>query len=478
MLKNNYGLKDDHILSSRDLSFAKGVMNLTNGKGVDVVLNSLAGEMLHATWDCLGYFGRFVEIGKRDIHENARIEMAPFRKNVAFHSLDVISVHKHNRRLGHKLLSECYELMENGSIKLPESVLELSYAEVEKAFRILQMGKRTGKIVLVPHKDEMVPIAPPVYRRSTLFHPSKVYLLSGGLGGLGRTLAEWMVRKGAKQIAFLSRSGATRAQAKATVQWLESHDIKVSVFAADVANYNAVKSSVDALGPKLAGVFHAAVVLQDSPMNNMSHKQWQTTVDVKVKGADNLHRATQHLDLDFFVPFSSCSAVIGALGQSDYAAANSYLDALIRRRREMGLAGSTMNVGMITGVGLISEDLALEKIMLLMGSDPVNEDEFLYQCEEAVSSSKGPLVDQRGIDLRQTVTGINMVKKEYYWSHQSHFRNLYENHDLVGTGPAAGSNSLATMLAEAPDMEARATVLARSFIEKIAAVLGVPVESI
>ena len=478
LLKNTYGLKDNHILSSRDMSFVKGVMNLTNGKGVDVVLNSLAGEFLHATWDCLGLFGRFVEIGKRDIHENARIEMAPFRKNVAFHSLDVITVRQHNRKLGHKLVSECAKLMENGSVKPPESILELSYAEVEKAFRLLQMGKHTGKIVLVPHKDDMVPIAPTQYRRSTLFNPSKVYLLSGGLGGLGRTLAEWMVRKGAKQIAFLSRSGAARSQAKTTVQWLESHDIKVTVFAADATNYDEVKKCVDTLGNKLGGVFHAAVVLQDSPLNNMTHKQWQTTVDVKVKGADNLHRATQHLDLDFFVPFSSCSAVIGALGQANYAAANAYLDALMRRRREMGLAGSTMNVGMITGVGLVADDLQLEKIMLSLGSDPVNEDELLYQVEEAVTSSKGPIVDERGIDLLQTVTGINMAKKEYYWSHQSHFRNMYENHDLSGSGAAAGGNSLASMLAEAPDVEARAAVLTGAFMEKIAAVLSVPAESI
>ena len=479
LLKSTYGLEDDHIFSSRDPSFVKDVLKLTKGKGVDVVLNSLAGELLHATWSCIARFGRFVEIGKRDIHENAKIDMEPFRKNVSFASLDLITMYEHNKPLGARLLRESCKLMENGTIKPPNSILELPYAEAEKAFRLLQMGKHTGKVVIVPHKEDLVPVSPPVYRKTMLFSPNKTYLVSGGLGGLGRTLAEWMVRKGARNLAFLSRSGATQSNAKDTVDWLEARDIRVSVFAADVTDFQAVKKCVDSLGGQLAGVFHAAMVLQDAPLESMTHRQWQTCVRPKVRGAYNLHRATLDLDLDFFIPFSSCSATIGALAQTNYSAANNYLDALMRHRREIGLKGSTMNCGMITGVGLVAQNDALERMMIAMGSDPVNENELCYQMEEAVDAGNAPAVSARGVALHQTVTGVNLLRKDYYWASKSLFRNLYANHDLSGgaTNTKAG-NSLAVMLQTATNLAERTTVLTAAFIEKIAAVLGVAAEVI
>ena len=479
LLKSTYGLTDDHIFSSRDPSFVKDVLQLTNGRGVDVVLNSLAGDLLHATWSCIARFGRFVEIGKRDIHENAKIDMEPFRKNVAFNSLDLITMFEHNKPLGARILKESCKLMENGVIKEPQTVLELPYAEAEKGFRLLQIGKHTGKVVLVPHKDDMVPVSPPVFRKTMLFSPNKTYLLSGGLGGLGRTLAEWMVRKGARNLAFLSRSGANRTEAKATVEWLEARDIGVSVFAADVTDFAAVKKCVDSLGSQLVGVFHAAVVLQDAPLERMTYQQWQACMLPKVRGAHNLHRATLHLDLDFFIPFSSVSATVAPMGQANYAAANNYLDALMRHRREIGLKGSTMNCGMITGVGLVAENEALEKYMIAMGSDPVNEDELLYQIEEAVEAGTAPILSQRGVTQHQTVTGINLTRKDYYWSTKSLFRNLYSNHDLSGGASSAKTgNSLAVMLQTAADLTERTAILTDAFIEKIAAVLGVAAETI
>ena len=479
LLKSTYGLADECIVSSRDDSFVKDVLKLTNGRGVDVALNSLAGDLLHKTWSCIARFGRYVEIGKRDIHENAKIDMEIFRRNVSFASLDLITMFEHNKPLGARMLKECVKLMENGTIKEPQTVLELSFAEAEKGFRLLQMGKHTGKIVLVPNKDDIVRVQPATFRNTLLFSSNKTYLLVGGLGGLGRTLAEWMVRKGVKNLAFFSRSGASRPEAKATVDWLKARDINVLNFTGDVTDMTAVKNCVDAIGDSLAGVFHAAMVLQDAPLNNMTYQQWQRCIEPKVRGAYNLHHATLHLALDFFIPFSSCSAVIGALAQSNYSAANLYLDALMRRRREMGLKGSTINVGMITGVGMVAQNSALEKMMIGMGSDPVNEDELLYQIEVAIESGSAPIVSERGVPQFQTATGINLLGKDYYWCKNSLFRNLYANHDL--TGAASGSktgNSLASMLQTAADLPARTEILISAFIEKIAAVLGVSAESI
>lgn len=471
-LKEQFGLEDNQILSSHDTSFVDGVRDITKGVGVHVALNSLAGELLHATWKCIARFGRFVEIGKRDIHENAKIAMDPFRKNVSFASVDMITVFEYNRPLGERVFQECCKLIEEGTVKVPESVVTLPYADAQKGFRMLQMGKHLGKVVLFARDNESVPVIPSTYRNVSLFDPSKVFLLVGGLGGLGRTLAEWMVRKGARRLAFLSRSGASRPEAASTVQWLEARDIQVTIFKADVTDFEAVKGCVEQLGSTLAGVFQAAMVLQDIPLDKMSYKQWQVSTQPKIRGTYNLHQATLHSDLDFFVCFSSASAVVGAMAQANYSAANTYLDALMSHRRTIGLEGVTMNCGMIVGVGAVAEDAALENTMRRIGYDAVNEEELLYQIEEAVTS-KNKHSALGGIDEHQTITGINMTGKEYYWCSKPLLRNLYANLDIGETSNAAAGKPLMESLREAKDNDERVPILTEAFKEKISSVLGV-----
>lgn len=314
LLKTKFSLHDNQISSSRDDSFVGDVMKRTNGRGVHVALNSLAGKLLHATWRCICPFGRFVEIGKRDIHENAKIDMDPFRRNVTFASVDLITMFECNKTLGAKIFQKCCELVHNGTIRPPETITEFSYADAEKGFRLLQMGKHTGKVVLVPTHDDLVPVVPPKYRNKKLFSPNKTYLLVGGLGGLGRTLAEWMVRKGARNLHFLSRSGADRGDAKVAVQWLEARGVQVSVSRGDVTDYDTVKLCIESLGQGLAGIFQAAMVLQDSPLEQMSYQQWQACIRPKVRGTYHLHNASLKCQLDFFVCFSSVSSILGSKG--------------------------------------------------------------------------------------------------------------------------------------------------------------------
>lgn len=473
LLMDTYDLRNEHILSSRDPSFADDVQRITHGKGVDVVLNCLAGDLLQASWSCIARFGRFIEIGKRDIHENGKLNMIQFQKNVSFHSLDMVTVFEYNKPLGARLLRQSMKLVEEGKIRPPGPIEELSYADAEKGFRLLHSGKHVGKVVLTANKDDTVPVCSRPFSKAQLFNDRKMYLIVGGLGGLGRILAEWMIRKGARSLAFMSRSGISSSQASETVSWLEARDIKIRVFVVDVTDYTAVKDCVDSLGPHLAGVFHAAMVLQDSPIDSMTHQQWQTCIRPKVLGAQNLHHATSHMDLEFFIPFSSVSASIGALAQANYAAANSYLDALVRDRREHGLKASTMNIGMIKGAGVVDRNDALGKIMVGLGLDQVTEDEFLYQVQEAVESGGVPPVDERGVCRYQTMTGINMARKDYYWSKNSFMRNLYSNHDLDrASGETKTTGSLIQNLHAAPDEPSRVAILTSAFLDKISVVLG------
>ncbi|KAL8725318.1 MAG: hypothetical protein Q9166_007424 [cf. Caloplaca sp. 2 TL-2023] len=477
LLKSKFSLTDDRIFSSRDDSFVAGVMKATHGKGVDVALNSLAGKLLHATWGCIAPFGRFIEIGKRDIHENSQIKMDPFRKNVTFASVDLITMFERNKPLGSRVFQECCRLVHDGFISPPEPVTELSYEQAQKGFRLLQMGKHTGKVVLVPSKDDTIPIMPSKFRNTRLFNPTKTYLLVGGLGGLGRTLAEWMVRKGAKSLAFFSRSGAEKADAQATVAWLRNRNIRVLVHQGDVTKYVDVQSCIEACGHELAGVFQAAMVLKDAPLDQMTFTQWDACLQPKVHGTYNLHRATLQVPLDFFVCFSSVSTILGSKAQANYSAANALIDALMRHRREMGLKATTMNCGMIVGVGAVAENAALQQVMERIGYDAVNEQELLFQVEEAVTADNAETRSAHGNDQHQIITGVNLQRQELFWAEKPLFRNLYLNHDFNGVASQqSGSSNIGALLSTITDVAERAELLTTSFIEKIAAVLGVASE--
>ncbi|KAA8649458.1 putative Nonribosomal peptide synthetase [Aspergillus tanneri] len=475
LLTSRYGLHDYQILSSRDDSFVHGVQQLTNGRGVDVALNSLAGPLLHATWQSLAPFGRFVEIGKRDIHQNSRIPMDPFRRNVSFASVDMITVFEKNKPLGARVFQECCALVHDGKIQPPEPITELSYAEAQKGFRMLQMGNMIGKIVLVPGPDDHVLVEPTKFSRRKLFRSDKTYLLVGGLGGLGRRLSEWLFQRGARHLAFLSRSGADKSDARETVEWLQAREVEVTVFRGDVTDAAFVHQAVQHIGAtNLAGIFQAAMVLQDAPFDKMGYNQWQRCLGPKVQGTFNLHSATADMALDFFVCFSSVSAILGSKGQANYSAANTYMDALCRYRRNIGLAGTTMDVGMITGIGAVSEDAKLQTIMERIGYDAVNEEELFAQIEVAVSGEQQAIADSQGRETHQTITGVNLRRPDYYWTTEPRFRNLYANHDFAGSGSGTGAQkNLMAQLQEASDETARIEILTTRFLEKIAAVLSV-----
>ncbi|KAL9034350.1 MAG: hypothetical protein Q9214_007084, partial [Letrouitia sp. 1 TL-2023] len=470
-LKQRFSLDDSMIFSSRDTSFVDGVIRVTDGQGCQVALNSLAGPLLHATWGCIAPFGRLIEIGKRDIHENSKLDMEPFRKNISYTSVDLITLFHLNKPLLSRIVHDCFNLIEQGKIQLPGPIIEVSYAEAQKGFRLLQMGKQFGKVVLVPGENDIVPVMSVSYRNQTLFNPARTYLLVGGLGGIGRSLAQWMYRRGARKLAFLSRSGAQRSDAKATIQWLETRCVRVSVFAGDVANLATVENCVQSIGKDLAGIFQAAMVLRDIRFAQMTFEQWQACMSPKVDGTHNLHAATiaLGLSLDFFVCFSSSAAVVGSIAQANYAAANNYMDALMRHRREMGLSGTTMNVGAVTGVGVVAEDAALEKTMERLGYELINEEELFYQIEEAVTSqySPQPSACTYEFDHHQIITGVNTQTKDLYWAMKPIFRNLYSNLDVgVGVSSTQNKMSLANVLQTAADYGARKSLLQAAFIDK------------
>lgn len=158
LIMSQYDIPEDHIFDSRNASFASGVKRITQGRGVDVVLNSLAGEALRETWHCLAMFGRFVEIGKKDIVGNTGLDMAPFMNNLTFASVNLVGIYRHNIPLASRILSDVMDLVRQGAIRPITPITVYPYSQIESAFKQMQLGKHVGKIVLKPSDDDIVPV--------------------------------------------------------------------------------------------------------------------------------------------------------------------------------------------------------------------------------------------------------------------------------------------------------------------------------
>ncbi len=159
LLMETYGIPEGCIFYSRDTSFTQGVMDATAGKGVDVALNSLAGEQLRATWECMAPFGRFVEIGKRDITNNQNLEMSRFERNVSFTAVDLTDLAHHRQNVLQQSLVDVMNLFREKTIRPVSPIHEFGVSDVEAAFRSLQSGKLMGKLVIVPKENQMVMVS-------------------------------------------------------------------------------------------------------------------------------------------------------------------------------------------------------------------------------------------------------------------------------------------------------------------------------
>ncbi|TVP70860.1 MAG: SDR family NAD(P)-dependent oxidoreductase [Rhodobacteraceae bacterium] len=344
----------DHVLDSRSLAYADKVMDITGGKGVDVILNSLAGEAILKNLNILKPFGRFLEIGKRDLYDNSRIGLRPFRNNLSYFGIDADTLLIERPALAQRLFEQVIAQFSAGTLKpLPHQVIPISRAS--EAFRAMQGSRHVGKLVVSLELDRPEDLY--VVRQSSQVRPGGTYLVTGGLGGFGLATAKWLVAQGADALALVSRSGATRDEAKAAIAEFESAGIQVRSFAADIADPAQVAQIVATIRtemPPLIGIIHSAAVIEDAPIQNIEAGQLARVFLPKMMGAWNLHQATLDDPLETFVFYSSSSAVVGNPGQGAYVAANLYLDALAMLRRAQGRPALAIGWGAIRDVGFLT----------------------------------------------------------------------------------------------------------------------------
>ncbi|KAK5992090.1 Highly reducing polyketide synthase azaB [Cladobotryum mycophilum] len=394
-LTQTYGIPDDHIFSSRNPSFQADVMRATNGKGVDVVLNSLAGPLLHATWECVAESGRFIEIGKRDAQSNMALRMANFGKAISFMAMDIMILLLSKGQKLNKSFREVMRMLKTKGITHQMPILSYQLSDLRKAFRYLQGGKHIGKIVVnVQEGDEIDVIIPPT---PVTFDPSASYLVVGGLSGIGLEIARWMAQQGAKHLILMSRSAEQQDTQQIQAE-LQAAGVELTLRSCDVGDEENLKNVVGKCREtrSIRGVIQAAVVLQDSMFNNMTYQQWQECISPKVDGTRNLSNLFQNDDLEFFVVLSSVTGTLGNMGQANYTAAGTYQDALALNRVSKGLPGVSIDIGSVPSIGLAARTGAGARL-----------DKGGYRVQDVPEMLRLTEIAIRHPKLGQIVTGIN-----------------------------------------------------------------------
>ncbi len=322
------GLDDAHISSSRTVDFKQRFLGATGGQGVDVVLDSLTGEFVDASLELLPKGGRFIEMGKTDIRDPS--EIAERHPGVAYRAFDLIEAGPERIQ---QMLSDLITLFDTGVLEpLPVKAWDIRHAP--DAFRFMSQARHTGKLVLSLPASRAL---------------DGTVLVTGGTGTLGGLLARHLASEhGVEHLLLVSRRGEDAEGASQLKADLESLGATVTIATCDVSHRGGLARLLDAIPAEhpLRGVVHAAGTLDDGVIDSLTPERLDEVLTPKADAAWHLHDLTKHTDLSMFVVFSSAAGTFGSPGQGNYAAANTFLDALAAQRRAEGLPATSIAWGL------------------------------------------------------------------------------------------------------------------------------------
>ncbi|OHT86434.1 type I polyketide synthase [Mycobacteroides saopaulense] len=452
---------------SRSVGFVDDILRITEGRGVDVIYNSLPGEMIAQNFAVAGEFCRIIEIGKADIYFGGAMDLKPFSGNLSFHSIDMDRMLRLRPEIFRELRRECTEMLTSGKLT-PLPFTRFPIEEVVGAFEAVFRAEHMGRIVLdfrnqtpklLPRKADPAPVL-----------AGHSYLITGGFGGFGLATARSLARAGATHLILAGRGGATTEVARAQIEALRAADVDVWEERIDISDYDQVADligKVEASGHPLRGVFHAAAVAHDEVIADISAESLHKVFAPKVQGALNLDKATRehNVPLDHFVLYSSISGLIGIVPQLTYAAANSVLDALAHSRHADGLPALSVSWGAMSGGGMAETD-AIVKFLDSVGLRRLNMDlgaTLMHEC----SRFRLPHVAVAGVDWGVLRTPLPSTAKSTRFAHLS-------------AEAAAVSNEQAAFRAAvlALPEEERGPMVTKELAKELANVLKVDVDSI
>jgi NADPH:quinone reductase-like Zn-dependent oxidoreductase/short-subunit dehydrogenase/acyl carrier protein len=368
-LKKTYGCSQFANSHSTE-EWKSDVLKLTNGQGVDIVLNSLKGDAIKAGLECLKTGGRFIEIGKVDILNHSKLDMNLLLRDLSFLSVQIDILMQSQTDKIQQYIQAVSQLASAKHISpIVDSVYELK--DTELAFRFLMSGQHKGKLIL-----NMKSEPPNVHRSSTIYNPTVCYILSGGTGALGLQLVQHMSIRGARQFILLSRQGTAslRSSDVAMLARLERFGIQTYIGKVDVAKREDIDRVLQEAQDKWSissskySVLHLAMVLDDAPISKLNIQRMKNVMQCKVQGAINLLQSIPDDKLEHVIFFSSAASTFGNPSQANYSAANTFLDSYANQLSRSSKAKvRVLNLGLVEDVGILAEDWKLKQILTAKG---------------------------------------------------------------------------------------------------------------
>ncbi|MFJ4686717.1 SDR family NAD(P)-dependent oxidoreductase [Streptomyces sp. NPDC088789] len=449
------------VMDSRSLAFAQQVREATDGRGVDVVLNSLTGRALRTGLDLVAPEGHFIEIGKRDIYADTRVGLYPFRRNISFHSVDFALLADLHPTLVARLLREISAALDTGEIDAPPHTAH----PVERAtevFRTMANAEHIGRLALTwPAHGTVTAVRPPA--DVPVVRTDGSYVITGGLGGLGLLLTRWLVGHGAASIVLCSRSEPSEDTRELLDELRESGTRIVTVLGdiADPGTAERMVAEATAEGHPLRGVAHAAAVVEDVTVAEFDPRILDRVWRPKVLGAWRLHEATRDHAVDWWTGFSSIASLYGSPGQGSYAAANAALDEFCAWRRAQGLKATSVNWGLWARFG---RGAALEQ----RGYSMIDPAEGIHALESILRHAR----PRTGYAPRD----ISRWLQNYLTSMETtFFADMTDVQQATNTG--AEQETLAE-LRQADDQNSRLRLLERHIADNVATILRISAENV
>ncbi|WP_338661187.1 type I polyketide synthase [Pararoseomonas sp. SCSIO 73927] len=450
----------DLVLDSRAAGFDDALRRHW-ADGVDVVLNSLAGEAMERSIALVKPFGRFIELGKRDYAEDRRIAVRPFRRNVTYFGVDVDQLPKARPAEAARLLESIRGRLASGDFR-PLPYARRTAEEAEGAFRLLQASGHIGKIVVLPPREEAARPAAWAPRRGG------TVLVTGGTSGFGLECAKWLAAHGAERLALVSRRGPSTPGAAEAVTALAALGARASLHAADVSHrmsLHALLAELRAEGP-ITGVVHAATVLDDGAAGSMDAARFAALLGPKLVAAENLDRLTAEDPLDLFLLFSSATTAFGNPGQANYVAANAGLEALARRRRARGRPALAVGWGPIADAGILARDAETARTLARrLGVEPMAARDALEALPGLIAAGH-PVISLARVAWKRAGAALPVLREPAFAA----LRGRAEETD-------ADIADMRAHLTALPPAEAHA-LLARIGAEELGRILRLPPESI
>jgi acyl transferase domain-containing protein/NADPH:quinone reductase-like Zn-dependent oxidoreductase/acyl carrier protein len=460
----NLGVR--HVSNSRTLDFADEILAVTNGEGVDIVLNSLAGEAIPRSLGILREFGRFLEIGKRDIYSGASLNLRPFKNCLSYFAIDLSRWITGSEGF---LKDRLAALLETERVA-PIPFRAFPVGEVARAFQFMAQGHHIGKVLL--QFDPLPMVRQEGYRSSRVrFRGDVTYLVTGGLRGLGFAFAGHLCRRGARNLVLTSLSGECSEEVESILAGLRAEGVRILVRRSDVASETDLSELLAEIAesmPPLGGVIHTATAYRDAFLKEMTPDAFEAVMRAKAYGAWNLHWQTKDLPIELFVMTSSISSVIGNPGQANYVAANSFLEGLARYRRRIGLPALAIQLDRITDVGHVSRNETLSDHFTRLRWTGISADQAMEAMDRLLANGA-----EVGL-----ITSCTWRKDEggaASWCASPRFENLIRA--SLTSNLSEDPNGLRNRLG-ASSPEERVQLVGRMLIEEIAAVLRKPVAKV